>query len=417
MHVALASLLATTTALAAQPEDEALKLEAEPQRGPAGSGGLRVFSELAGGQTWQHYGLGTLRTERASLDIRYDVRTADRWRFVLSNRTDYSNPEEFGRAPLLNSLREAYVGWLSQSAQESVEIGRVNVRHGPGYGFNPTDWFRANSIRNVASSDPLAKRENRMGVVALRGQRFWDDFSLSLTYAPKLADGPSDKSYSPDWGATNSRDRWLAVLSTRHSERVSSEALLYKEGGTDVRMGVSLTSLLSNALSAHMEFAHSRESPVADRLWFGNVAARAGNRALIGATYTSEDKWSFTLEYAYNGFAASRSSLDRAIKNGPALAVIGSYLLQSERLQDQAARRAMLLYVSRSDLGIKGLSLKGFVRANADDHSRYAWLEFRYTIGSVELAAQGDWRSGGPNSEHGVVPYRRSITALALYRF
>jgi hypothetical protein len=40
----------------------------------------------------------------------------------------------------VNSLREAYLSWQPEGGNMVMEFGRINLRYGPGYGYNPTDF-------------------------------------------------------------------------------------------------------------------------------------------------------------------------------------------------------------------------------------------------------------------------------------
>lgn len=72
-----------------------------------------------------------------------------------------------------------------------LAFGHINLRYGPGYGYNSTDFFRDDSRRVQTTADPFALRENRLGPVMLHGQRLWTDGPLSVFFTPKLADCPN----------------------------------------------------------------------------------------------------------------------------------------------------------------------------------------------------------------------------------
>lgn len=188
---------------------------------------FRLFGELVAGRLSQRYGLGSEDARRASLDFTWEFRPAPQWRGVLSDRLDDVHPVESGSRSTLNSLREAYVGWQEESGRLAFDIGRVNVRNGPGYGFNPTDYFRDGASRAVTTADPLALRENRLGTVMLRAQQLWDGGSVSLTLAPKLRDRASQEPFSLDLGATNHADRALLSVSAQPGGQVSLRSLFF----------------------------------------------------------------------------------------------------------------------------------------------------------------------------------------------
>ena len=188
-----------------------------------------------------------------------------------------------------------------------LTFGPINLRYGPGYGYNPTDFFRDGSLRALTTADPFALRENRLGTVTLRGQRLWADGALSVFFTPKLADRPNPDGWSLDLGSTNNRDRALIALSTQFSPSVSSQVLLYKQQGLSPTLGASLTALLSDAAVAHLEFSRGNEPDLLSRALAVTPNPATRNRLVAGVTYTTLGKLSITGEYQYNGFALSQS--------------------------------------------------------------------------------------------------------------
>lgn len=196
------ALLASASARA--DDADALSLEAAPAAAaPATPAATRVFVEGALGRIAQRYDLPSLSARRASLDITHNAKWSGGWRATVSDRLDSIHPADDGMPSTLNSLREAFVGWQSDAGATLVEFGRINLRHGTAYGFNPTDVFREGSLRAYTTSDPIALRENRLGTVMLRAQRQVAGGAVSLAFAPKLADEPSNSPFNLDLGATN----------------------------------------------------------------------------------------------------------------------------------------------------------------------------------------------------------------------
>src|SRR6185312_4813740 len=89
---------------------------------------------------------------RTSLDVRCDGAFASRWRAVFSDRFDYFWGEG-ASAQAVNTLKEAYVSF-SDGGAEMVDLGRINVRQGVGFAYNPSDYFRSDAVRAVVSIDP-----------------------------------------------------------------------------------------------------------------------------------------------------------------------------------------------------------------------------------------------------------------------
>ena len=126
--------------------------------GPA-SHESRIFVEAAVGNASQRYSLGSRSIARGSLDFFHTARLGSGLRAVFSDRLDQIHPHDAGASETVNSLREAYLSWQPENGQTVVDFGRVNLRYGPGYGYNPTDFFRDGSVRVLTTADPFALRE------------------------------------------------------------------------------------------------------------------------------------------------------------------------------------------------------------------------------------------------------------------
>lgn len=395
-------------------DDDALSLQSAPvESAPVTGGANRATIEFALGRADRRQALPSQTLYRASADLYFAGKLAPGWKGLLSDRFDALDPNEPDKDHALNSLREAYVSWSDEAAHWAVDLGRVNVRLGPAYGYNPTDFFRDGSLRAFTTADPIALRENRMGTVMLRGQRLWEGGSVWLAYSPKLADAPSGSTFSLDLGSTNSRNRGLLVLGLRASERVSGQLALYKDDGLDPQLGASVSALISDAVVAYAEWSGGREPSLADRAWGVAGHTVSGNRFAGGFTYTAPTRTSLTFEFQANGFALGQSDWDATAAADPAR--LGAYLREAQRRQDLPSRRGWMVYVSQPDLGVKNLDLTGFWQHNPGDGSHVAWIELRRHWSRIELALQLQDNVGRPQSVYGLVPERRSLQLLFAY--
>lgn len=416
--VATALLFAIVPALAAagDPDEAALDLKsASVESSDATQSPFKLYVEAALGTAPKRYEAGSRSLRRASLDLFYSSKFGSDWRVVFSDRMDHIRTHDPGTDDTLNSVREAYVSWEGDGGDTVVELGRINLRYGPAYGYNPTDFFRDGALRSITSVNPFSLRENRLGTVAWRAQRIWQGGSLALAVSPKLANESSDRTFSIDLGATNNRTRGLLTANHQFSDRVNGQILLYKEPGVDVVPGASVTALVSSSTSAHFEWAHAQGPGLANLAGAVNGRSTSGNRFAAGFTYTTSSKLSLTAEVHYNQLALSKSDWDRAAINSPALIV--NYLMQAQRAQELASPRAYLLYASQRDAGIKNLGVAAFVRVNGDDRSYYSWLELRYHLVNLDLALQWQRNSGRANTEYGLSPDRRIVQLVASYHF
>lgn len=408
------ALLQGLPALGADAEADALMLESAPEATPEASSGSKLFVEGAIGTASQRYQLDSRELRRVSLDFSHSARLGLGWRGVFSNRIDHLYPSAADTDATVNSLREAYLSWQPQGDTTIVELGRINLRYGPGYGYNPTDFFRDGSLRTQTTANPLALRENRLGTGMLRSQLMLTNGALSVAYSPKLADRPDPDGWSADFGSTNYRDRALIALSTQFSQRLSTQALLYKEHGLSPTLGASLTALLSDAAVAHLEWSHGSEPDLLSRALALPGVASTRNRFTGGLTYTTLGKLSVTVEYQYNGFALSQPDW-AALGANPTAQV--AYLLEAQRRQDLGSRQAYLIYLTQKNLGLKNLDLTAFLSVNGGDHSRLGWVELRHHWPRFDLALQLQQTMGKSGSQYGLLPDRRVVQVLGSYYF
>lgn len=411
--LSLASAWAADTA-----DDAALDLMPSSEPPPAAKTdkrALRVFGELAAGRLSQRYGLPAQDARRASLDLTWSFKPGAQWRGVLSNRLDDVHPVDSGSRSTLNSLREAYLGWQDEAGRLAFDIGRLNLRNGPAYGFNPTDYFRDGASRAVTTADPLALRDNRLGTALLRAQRFWDGGSATLVLAPKLRDAPSRESFSVDLGATNHSDRALLAVSTQASDKVSLQLFAFHERRKGLQLGANATALLTGSTVGFAEWSGGRDTALLSAALSPQARVVTDHRAALGLTYTTPSRVAITAEFEYNGFALNRSQWNQALADH-GLEPLGAYLYHVQQRQDIASRKAVLLYVSKRDALLKNLELTGLVRYNAEDRSRFAWAEARYHWPRVDLALQVQANLGRDNSEYGALPAKRLVQLLvAIY--
>jgi len=404
--------LCVTPVLAANDELDALSLESAPEVKPAAPTSLKWLAEGAWGNASQRYLPDSRNIGRASIDFSYASRLAPGWRAVVSDRLDYFEPALASTDATVNSLREAYLSWQPDGGNSIFELGRINLRYGPSYGYNPTDFFRDGSLRVLTTADPFALRENRLGTVMLRGQYMWSDSAVSVALAPKLADAASANGWNLDLGATNNRDRAVLMLSTQFSKNVSGQTLLYKQADQSTAIGFNMAALLSDAATAHLEFSRSSEPSLIDRTLGATNATPTRNRFSGGVTYTTVGKLSVTAEYQYNGFALSQADWS-ALGGAPATQL--AYLSEALRLQELAARQSYLIYVTQKSLGHKDLDLTAYLRLNPGDDSKLFWLELRRHWPNFDLSFQLQQNIGNANSEFGLLPDRRVVQVLGTY--
>lgn len=352
-------------------------------------------------------------SNRASIDGRIDASLAPGVRAVFSNRLDLRHSNRPGIEGDVNTVREAYLSWAPTDHQ-IIDLGRVNVRHGSAYGYNPTDWFKEGAVRSIVSLDPAVLRENRQGTVVLQGQQLWSGGSLKAAYSPNLADKPNPGTFSLNVGATNPRHRWLLVGSTRFSDKLNAEMLLYGGHGIREQLGLNLSGLVGDATVVFGEFSIGKGPTLIAKSLNLDAESRYRSRAAVGLTYTTAFNLSLTAEAEYNDAGPTR----RQWRELPGINPLGQLRLleTSQTLQDLPARSAGFLYALWKDALVPRLDLSAFVRRENETRSRVQWLEARYHWDQVDLVAQWQQFSGSRQSILGSVPQSRTIElALRFY--
>ena len=424
-HTALSALL-IFTALSAPATRAAAAPDAPPDDLDALSLADKAPTEPAAvARPWRLFVEGSLRrtsiddpdsryeSNRASIDGRIDATLTPGLRAVFSDRLDLRHSNRPGVEGDVNTVREAYLSWAPTDHQ-IIDLGRVNVRHGSAYGYNPTDWFKEGAVRSIVSLDPAVLRENRQGTVVLQGQQLWSVGSLTAAYSPALADKPNTGTFSLNVGATNPRNRWLLVGSTKFSDKLNAEVLLYGGEGIREQLGLNLSGLVGDATVVFGEFSAGKGPSLITQALGTNADKRFQTRAAVGLTYTTAFNLSLTAEAEYNEAGPTRRQW-RAL---PGISPFGQLglLNTSQTLQDLPARSAGFLYALWKDALVRRLDLSAFVRRENETRSRVQWLEARYHWDQVDLVAQWQQFSGSRQSIFGSVPQSRTIElALRFY--
>lgn len=413
---ALILLLAAATAPAlAVDEDAAALLLADKTSTTAEQGSdWRVYAETAVRES-RRQGAGiALHGARVSIDARFDKTFAPGWRAVFADRLDLNRMDGVPGNRDINTVKEAYLSWQAEP-DRIVDLGRINARNGVAFGYNPTDYFRAGALRSVVSLDPASLRENRLGSAMLRGQALWNGGSLTALYSPKLADHPSDSTFSPDLGATNQRARWQVALSEKLSAALNPQWLLSGGAGQSPQLGLNLTALPNDATVAYFEWSGGRAASLTAQALMSRDDAAFRSRLSTGLTYTTANNVSLTAEYEYNGAGLDQAGWN-ALRRGPP-AAYGLYRGLATSIQELPTRHNAFLYAVWQDALVKHLDLTAMVRYDAADHSRLQWLEARYHWTRVDIALQTQLNTGHPGSNYGALPERRLWQALVRYFF
>ena len=393
-------------------EDAALMLADQAPAATERPKDWQLSIEGALGETGQRYGKGNVQNQRLSLDLQIDTPVSEGLRAVLSDQWDQRWQHQFDDAGSTNTLKEAYLSW-QPSPERAVDAGRINARYGVASGYNPTDYFRSGANRSIVAIDPASLKKNRQGSVMLRGQTLWSGGSLTAIASPHLADQPSDDAFSLDLGATNRQDRWLLALSQRLSETLTPQWLLYGENTQSPQLGFNLTGVLGQATVAYVEWSGGRSaSQMAQALQRADDTAFR-SRWASGLTYTTENKFSLTVEYDFNGAAPTADAWTTLAQQAPQ--AYAQYRAWAQNQMDLPTQQSVFLYASWQDALVNQLDLNAMLRHNLDDHSQLVWLEARYHWRHTDLALQWQRHSGTAGSEFGALQQEQVVQLLLRY--
>jgi len=420
-QIAIASALLVLAALpakAADPPSEppsdagALSLADETPALKPTSQSWRLFGEGALAHSWLRNPSGSGNEGRATIDFRYDGAVAPQLRAVFSDRLDliHRGGDLQPREENVNTLREAYLSW--HATPELIgDAGRINLRYGAAFGYNPTDYFKANATRVIVSIDPASLRENRQGTVVLQGQGLWSDTSVSAAFSPKLADAPSDATFSMNFGATNPSNRWLVAVGHKFAAEINPQVVLHGGEHTPTQAGLNLSGLISRATVAYIEYSAGRTASLADQAQGLRDSGRVQQRGAAGLTYTTAFNLSLTAEFEYNSAAPTPSEWQALSSAAPLDAL--RLLSFAQAQQDLPVRQAVFVHGAWRDLGVRNLDLAAFARlATQSPRGSELWVEARYRWSKTELAVQWQQYTGSTASPYGLVPQDRRAEVL-----
>ncbi len=401
-------------ASAGAPDDDdagALALSSAPLA--QGSGTRELTTTFEAAQTFAaQRGGDESDLQRLSVDARLDASFASVWRAVAAERVDAVWPGSFRGGDEVGTLKEAYIGWQPR-ADLLLDFGRINARQGVAFGYNPTDFLRANSIRSLVSLDPNSLRDNRLGTVMARGQFLWGGGSVTAAYAPQITDHSSAAALDPDWAATNAHSLWLLAVSQQVAPGWSPQWLAFGEKGRAAQIGMNLTAALGSSTVGYVEISGGQAESVLAQALDQPERDTFRSRAASGFTYSMANKLSLTFEYEYNG--AGAGAVRWAQLRTGSFPIYGRYREFAQAQQDLPTRSNAFLYASWQDLFVQHLDLSAFVRADLIDQSRLPWWELRRHWTSVDLALRWQTVQGDITSDYGASPQRKVWQLLFDY--
>jgi hypothetical protein len=269
---------------------------------------------------------------------------------------------------------------------------------------------------------------------------------VSALYAPRVTDpapvaADPDRGFDPLFDRTNGTHRWLVKASAQLGNGVNPEALLFGENG-QLKAGLNIAESVGQSTVVYVEWAGGKRLGIIDEaLAFGRATGtippaapdaitqgddrRFRSQLAVGASYTTESRITFNLEYHYNEAGFSRADWERwfAVGEGrPATSPVAQELWyirgyaadRGEPLQ----RHAIFARADWVDFVVPKLELTGFVLADATDGSALWQLEADYA--RTDLWSFGVLAGGttvGRRSNFGSLPRAASVLFKATRYF
>lgn len=386
--------------------------------------------------------------ERLFLDVRKEWQVNDQLNFTLSDRFNLRAESAIAipsHENVINEFREGYVSWQPLE-RTYLDLGRINLKSGAAVGFNPTDFFKTRAVVEPLSVDPTVLREDRLGTFMVEGQHLWERAAVTVAFAPKLYNptaiynNTNLRSLDPSFDRTNANNRFLVKGNVTVFDDFAPEFLLYRQGN-QTSVGANVTESIGQKTVAYAEWAGGDRSSLIDQaLRYGrqtgsipanapsaipeNTGRHFQNQLSVGASYTTESKITFNLEYHFDQAAFSRRDWDKWFRIGAANAgspgirselwYIRSYALDQ---QEPISEHSVFLRADWVDAFIPNLELTGFINTDLYDGSSLVQLEADYYLSNAwTIGALATADLGRAHSDFGSLPQAASVLfRLARY--
>ncbi|WP_349360670.1 hypothetical protein [Stappia sp.] len=322
-----------------------------------------------------------------------------------------------------------------------LEAGRINVRNGVALGFNPTDWFKADSLVTIDSQDPGDRREERLGTVVVSAATSLGSTLVQAGFRPDISAARDTVVTDADivglnLDRTNPSPAFYAKLSPNLGGNISLTGNVLVENGR-LGGGAEVSGTLGNNLVLYGEaFIQHRLNLAAEALEDGTGSAAFRSRIgaadgyetagqlAIGGTYSlpeaiaKTEDISLSLEYHYNGAGLTGRQLSAlAGAAGADRAAAGRVRAFAARAQEPLARHQVFARFAWNDfLGDADFSAIAYYVP--DDRSALAQIAASYPYNdNVEISLRAFSVFGSDTSVYGSNPLRNSIQLAVKYTF
>lgn len=333
-------------------------------------------------------------------------------------------------------VQELALNWQARPGL-SFDLGRVNLRNGVAQGFNPTDWFKADSLVTSDSADPGDRRLERLGTLMIAGQASLGADLLSFGYRPRITASGDDvlaghDVYGLNLDRTNPSEAVFLKYAPATGDNINLTASLLVEDGNP-GAGLEVSGAIGQHLVLYAEmFSQKRLSLAAAGMPGGSAGLRDDlgadegrgwrHQAALGGTWALPETIvgardiSVSLEYHYNGAGLSARQLQAlAGAAGADLGQAGALRGFAATRQEPLAREQIFTRVAWNDLwNDADLSLIGFYVPA--DHSGLVQISAAFPLNdNAEISLRASRSFGDDTSAYGANPTR--TTAQVVYRY
>ena len=323
----------------------------------------------------------------------------------------------------------------------TFQLGRVNIRNGVASGFNPTDWFKADSRIDSDSLDPSDLRKERLGVLAFTATSTFGSTLAQFGYRPKITAGSGSVLTNHDvvglgLDRTNPTDAYFLKLTPDLGGNLSGTINMLLDDGK-FGAGFEVSGTIGDNLILYGEIFTQDSLSLADNALQGGAGSPGFRAALgvdtntswltqasVGATWSlpqsivgSQDI-SLSLEYHYNGAGlnnAQINTLSGAV--GADLAATGSLRNFASVAQEPLARNQMFSRFAWNDFW-KDADIFALGFYVPSDDSGLVQISADFPLNdNLTLDIRGISTFGDTTSVYGAIPTRRSVQMGLTYVF